>query len=248
MSSPPDYTLTVDELAARASVSVRTVRFYAGRGLLPPPQLEGRLGRYGAVHLARLELVRELQRLGYTLAAIEKYLERIPLDATPDEIALHRALLAPWVPEDAEELDQAELERRIGRPVSDAEIDTLAALGVLKRTDGRTVAGAGQALLSSAVDLLDLDLPPALTLAAAKIVEKHTGALATELQAAFQDHVLRPYAERGKPAEERERLRALMEKLKPVTVQAVVTAFQAAVNQAIRASLPRSSELPQSRD
>lgn len=242
MPLPHDYTLTVDELAARANVSVRTVRFYAGRGLLPPPQLEGRLGRYGQVHLVRLELIRELQRLGYTLAAIEKYLERIPLDARPDEVALHRALLAPWVPEDREELDRAELERRVGRTVTDAEIDTLVSLGVLQRADGRTVAGAGPALLSTAVGLLDLELPPSLTLAAAKIVEKHTRALAGELQAAFQDQVLRPYAERGKPADERERLRALMEKLKPVTVQAVVTAFQAGVNDAIRASLPQPRE------
>ncbi|RBL82271.1 transcriptional regulator, partial [Streptomyces cavourensis] len=30
-------TLTVDELAARAGVTVRTVRFYSTRGLLPPP-------------------------------------------------------------------------------------------------------------------------------------------------------------------------------------------------------------------
>lgn len=29
-------TLTVDELAARAGVTVRTVRFYSTRGLLPP--------------------------------------------------------------------------------------------------------------------------------------------------------------------------------------------------------------------
>lgn len=238
MASPSEHTLTVDELAARANVSVRTVRFYTSRGLLPAPQLDGRLGRYGQMHLARLELIRELQRLGYTLAAIERYLERIPPDAGPDEVALHRALLAPWVPQDREEIDRAELERRAGRPVSDGEIDTLTALHVLERTDNGTVAGAGQALLSSAVDLLDLGLPPALTLAAAKIVEKHTGALAAELQSAFQDQVLRPYAERGKPADEREHLRQLMEKLKPVTVQAVVTAFQAGVNQAIRASLP----------
>ena len=44
--------LTVDQLAARSGTSVRTIRFYTARGLLPPPQLRGRTGLYGADHLA----------------------------------------------------------------------------------------------------------------------------------------------------------------------------------------------------
>lgn len=240
MSDPSAYPMTVDELAARADVSVRTVRFYAGKGLLPPPHLEGRLGRYGSVHLARLELIRELQQLGYTLAAIEGHLARIPEAAGPDEINLHRALLAPWVPEEAEDLDRAELDRRAGRPITDEEIEILTSLGVIRRAPDGTVTGTvGTAILSSAIDLCALDLPTDLKVDTAKIVGAHTGAMAAELQAAFQDRVLRPYAERGKPAEERERLLQLVEKMKPVTLQAVLTAFQAGVNQAIRASIPK---------
>ncbi|MGH3371222.1 MAG: MerR family transcriptional regulator, partial [Nocardioidaceae bacterium] len=32
-----DALLTVDELSARVGMTVRTLRFYAGRGLIPPP-------------------------------------------------------------------------------------------------------------------------------------------------------------------------------------------------------------------
>ena len=65
--------LTVDELAARAGVTVRTVRFYSTKGLLPPPVIgPRRVGRYGRGHLARLALIEELQRQGMTLAAIER--------------------------------------------------------------------------------------------------------------------------------------------------------------------------------
>lgn len=42
-------TLTVDELAARAGVTVRTIRFYSTRGLLPPP----RSGRAASATTAR---------------------------------------------------------------------------------------------------------------------------------------------------------------------------------------------------
>ena len=78
--------LSVEQFAERLGMSVRTVRFYAGRGLLPPPRREGRQGYYGADHIARLELVRELQSHGFTLSAIEGYLENIPSDASPEQV------------------------------------------------------------------------------------------------------------------------------------------------------------------
>jgi DNA-binding transcriptional MerR regulator len=90
-----DGLLTLDELTARVGMSVRNIRFYTSRGLVPPPVRRGRSGYYGPDHVARLELVRELQGHGFTLAAIERYVARIPDDATPSDIALHLSLLAP---------------------------------------------------------------------------------------------------------------------------------------------------------
>src|SRR5580765_1667658 len=75
--------LTVDELAARTGMTVRTVRFYASEGLLPPPTRRGRMAYYDSRHRMRLDLIRSLQEHGYTLAAIQKVLERIPEDASP---------------------------------------------------------------------------------------------------------------------------------------------------------------------
>src|SRR5688500_19752520 len=105
-------TLGVEQLAARVGMTVRTVRFYSGRGLIPPPRREGRNGYYGPDHLARLELVRELQAHGFTLSAIEGYIDRIPADATPAEVALHRTLLAPWAPHLPESVTREVLETR----------------------------------------------------------------------------------------------------------------------------------------
>lgn len=67
---PDDLALTVDELAHRAEVPVRTIREYQTLGLVPPPERRGRIGIYGRTHLARLELIGRLQRRGYSLAGI----------------------------------------------------------------------------------------------------------------------------------------------------------------------------------
>src|SRR3990170_7664700 len=73
---------TVDELAAATGMTVRTTRYYAGLGLLPPPRRRGRMAYYTQAHRGRLELIRALQDHGFTLSAIEKCLARVPADAS----------------------------------------------------------------------------------------------------------------------------------------------------------------------
>src|SRR3954454_682893 len=151
--------LTIDQLAERSGISVRTIRFYAGRGLLPPPQLRGRTGLYGPHHLTRLELVSELSALGFTLSAIESHLERLPPDAGRAELALHRALLTPWVPEEIEEVDRAELEKRAGRALSAEDLDSLRDLGAVTPLPDDRLQLHGAGTLGSALAVLDSDLP-----------------------------------------------------------------------------------------
>lgn len=227
--------LTIDQLADRCGVSVRTIRFYAGKGLLPPPRLRGRLGLYGPDHLARLELISELSALGFSLAAIEGYLARMPASADSEAMALQRALLVPWVPERLEELSPAELDRRCGRSLTPDELDVLEALGVIeRRPESVSVLLHGTASLSAALQSLEIGLPADALRRSHELIAKHTGALAEELMQLFQDEVLQPYRDRGRPATERARLREAFTRLKPITVQGVVAAFGRAVNRTIR--------------
>ena len=216
-----DEELTIDELAARAGVTVRTVRFYSSRGLLPPPKLRGRLGLYGGDHLARLDLIRELQALGFTLSAIERHLERLPADASPDELALQRALIAPWTDDHSEDLDRHEHdrseERRVGHIPGSEQL----------RLPSPAMLGVG-------LQILDLQLPLEMLLQAKEIVEQHTAQIAADLRELFAANVLRPYVERGRPEDERERVRAVTDQLRPLTIQVLVNGFQHAVNNVIR--------------
>jgi DNA-binding transcriptional MerR regulator len=232
-----ELLLTIDQLAERSGITVRTIRFYAGRGLLPPPQLRGRTGLYGPDHLARLELVSELSALGFTLAAIEQHMRRLPPSAGAAELALHRALLTPWVPEQIEDVDHAELERRAGRALGPADVAALEGVGVVRRLDDGRVRLHGPSTLTGGLAVLDSGLPVEVWRHAHALIEKHTAALAEDLMAMFQREVLQPYRDRGRPAEERSRLAAVLTQLKPITVRGVVTAFGRAVNRTIRERL-----------
>jgi DNA-binding transcriptional MerR regulator len=82
----PRYTAS--ELASRVGISVRTVRYYVGEGLLPPPAGRGRGAHFGAGHLTRLRLVRAIQHAGNDLEMIREYLAELGPEDEKAEAAL----------------------------------------------------------------------------------------------------------------------------------------------------------------
>ncbi|QKT06189.1 MerR family transcriptional regulator [Gordonia sp. X0973] len=64
----------INDLAQVSGVSVRDIRVYQDRGLLPPPTIKGRTGWYHDEHLLRLNLVSRMLERGYTFATISELL------------------------------------------------------------------------------------------------------------------------------------------------------------------------------
>jgi DNA-binding transcriptional MerR regulator len=239
-SEAPASLRTVDELAAEAGVSVRTVRFYAGKGLLPPPQLRGRLGLYDDGHLARLRLVRDLQEAGFTLAAIQGFVARMPPDATADDVAVFAAMLTPWVAAAPEPLTRGQLDERAGRAIDDEALADLVAAGSVQiDDDGRVLARPAD--LALGLELLDLGVPRAMLAASQELIGTATGRLAEDLAELLRQHLLRPYLHGELGPEQRAALSGVIERLKPLTIQAVMTAMQSSVDRAVRERVGRSS-------
>lgn len=78
---PIDDQYTLTDLAGLADVTPRTVRYYIGQGLLPAAGQSGPGARYGESHLARLRLIRQLQRQHLPLAEIRSRLSQLDDDA-----------------------------------------------------------------------------------------------------------------------------------------------------------------------
>jgi DNA-binding transcriptional MerR regulator len=79
---------TAAELAVRAGVSERTVRYYVREGLLPAPAGRGRGAHFGSRHLIRLRLIRAIQKAGNNISTIRDYLDELGQDDGKAEAAL----------------------------------------------------------------------------------------------------------------------------------------------------------------
>ena len=72
-----DDQLLISELAERAGVSVRTIRFYISEGLLPAPQAHGRYSLYDEEYLTRIELIKLLKNAYLPLKEIKRMVESL---------------------------------------------------------------------------------------------------------------------------------------------------------------------------
>ena len=123
---------SVDELARAAGSSVRNVRAYQDRGLLPPPERRGRVGVYFDSHLKRLRLISQLLERGYSSANIKELLEAWEQGRDLDHVlGLDQAIIGEWNLETPGSIGFDELQAIFGDELNDRVIDKAQALGLL---------------------------------------------------------------------------------------------------------------------
>jgi len=82
-------TFDLSQLADRAGVSPRTVRYYIQQGLLPSPEAKGPGAHYRNEHLDRLLIIKRLQQDHLPLAEIRRMLEEAEGDPKEMRALLH---------------------------------------------------------------------------------------------------------------------------------------------------------------
>ncbi|RPE42513.1 MerR-like DNA binding protein [Streptomyces sp. Ag109_O5-1] len=129
--------MRIEDLAHRSGTSVRTVRAYQDKGLLPRPERRGRANLYSDVHLTRLHQIADLLARGYTLASIKELLDAWDTGrGLGGVLGLVTEAEGPWTDEEPARLSRADLDARFGSAPDEGAVAEALELGVLEPVDG----------------------------------------------------------------------------------------------------------------
>ncbi|MFF7313291.1 MerR family transcriptional regulator [Streptomyces sp. NPDC008137] len=172
MAEKREYRM--EELARLAGITVRTLRFYRERKLIPPPRREGRIAWYDDHHLARLRTITALLERGHTLSGIAELAEAF--DNGRDVGDLLGVGGAP-TEEEPVHLTPEELADHFAGETTPENLAAAMELGYLG-TDGDEIVHISRRLLDVSSALVHEGIPLADVLDAAKQVRTHADALA----------------------------------------------------------------------
>ena len=187
----------IDELARLAATTVRNVRVYQDRGLLAPPRRRGRVGIYTDAHLARLRLIGQLLRRGYTFANIGEMLAVWERGGDLAEILdLESAVGHPWSDEIPGHITAEQLRESFGATGTEENWARAVALGLLE-PDGERYLVPSPRLLNAGAELVaaGMTLPAVLDLA--ERLRAHVDAVARDMAVTVADHVVTAHLRDG---------------------------------------------------
>lgn len=225
--------LTIDELAHRTGMTARNIRAHQTRGLLPPPELEGRTGFYNSEHVARLELIVDMQEAGFNLGAIKRLLDATPVGSGEEVLRFERALMAPWAPEEPRVLETAELESMLGGQVPPQTIRRAVELGVIVELDDGRYEAPSPGLLRAGAEVVSLGIPVERVIDVFEQLMKHSQGVANVFVELFLNDVWRPFESAGSPEEEWPRVRHALEQLRPLASEVLLGAFHQTMSKTV---------------
>jgi len=231
----------VEELSRRTDVSVRSLRSYQSRGLLPPPEVRGRTGYYGPEHVARVRLVQDLRAAGLKLDGIARMLDD---DVAADEQLLAftqqaRGMFGSGQPATTtiEEL----VERfRIGADEALEVLGSAVRLGLLRESPSGEIEVLGPRLLAAgeaAMATLGLSATEALDLLGR--LRRHADGVAAIYVELFVERVWEPFVASGRPPGEWSDVQRSLDALRDLATGALDATFELAMAHRVDETLGR---------
>ncbi len=220
---------TIDELAGLVGLTVRTTRYYASLGLIPPARRRGRIALYDDRHRVRLLLIRTMQDRGFALSGIEQQLSRIHPDTPAADLELRLAMLSSWAPPPPQIVSREELARHAGRPLSEENLTMLEQLGTTRRVgEGAEARYEILPTFDVGVGLLDLQVPLSTAKAAGDAIREAMNDLVDRLRDIMRTDIIEPLRSEDHTVADAADLERTMTRLRQLTLDAVVGNFQQA--------------------
>lgn len=235
--------MTIDELARRSETTTRNVRAYQTRGLLPPPRVVGRVGYYDEGHLARLKYIAQLQRRGFSLAAIHDLLAAWEQGRSlSDVLEFEGELTTPWVEEKPEIMSRARLEKLFPEIVDDPGLLQRAIdLGIVV-PEGDDFKAISPRQIEIGVELTACGIPLSAVLDEHEKLAANLESIAERFVRVFEKHVWEPFVAEGLPGERLGEITETMRRMRPVASLAVEILLAQSMERQVNASTARQVE------
>jgi DNA-binding transcriptional MerR regulator len=228
----PDGKMTIGELARRTGMTIRNIRAHQTRGLLPPPEVQGRTGYYNEGHVARIELTREMQADGLNLEAIRRVLESTQ-GSSQEIVDFAHALRAPFEDETPEIFEPEELAASWGLDSVDTKLIRRAEkVGVMRVLPDGRIEALSPRLQRSAVALIELGFSAEAGLATAEKLRKQAEGAARAYVDLFAKEIWEPFDRAGRPEEDWPRVRETLDRVRPLASDALLAMFQITMGEA----------------
>lgn len=231
--------LTIEELAAETGITVRNIRSHRARGLLPAPEVRDRVGYYGPRHLARLRMIQELQADGFNLKGIERLLSQ-NVGAAEQFLSFRRAL-DEFDEEQPRTFTREELAARFGGDV-DADLKRAVAVGALVPVEEGRFEAPFPSLLDAAdgVVAAGVSLDHALTVIGK--VRDRCRSISREFVELFLEDIWKPFEADGYPEDRWPAVRAALDQLRPLSLQALAAVYRMSLSGEIEKALGKQLE------
>ena len=237
-----DDRVTIDELARRTGMTVRNIRAHQARGLLPPPEVRGRTGFYGPEHVARIELVKELQADGFNLEAIKKLIDAAPGNSG-EVLRFARAVREPFEDEEPEIVELQDLADRFGGGEAAPKLlDQALRIGLLRDLGEGRFEQRSPRLAEAADELRRLGVSADHLHEVTKRLHRHADGAAQAFIELFLDEVWKPFEKDGRPEERWPEVRDALERLRPMAGDALLAMFQLVMTERVEKAFGREIE------
>ena len=221
-----DGMMTIGELAQRTGMTIRNIRAHQTRGLLPPPEVQGRTGYYSEEHVARIELTREMQAEGLNLEAIRRVLESTG-GSSKEMVDFARAVRAPFEDETPEIFGPAELPAVwLDGDVDRTLLQHSEELGILRELPDGKIEVLSPRLQRTGAELIALGVSPEASLATADKLRKHAEGVARAFVDLFVTEIWEPFDRAGRPEEDWPKVREALDRMRPLASDALLAMFQ----------------------
>ena len=231
VTSDDDNDLTIDELARKIGMTVRNVRAHQSRGLLPPPLLRGRTGYYGADHIARLELIQELQTEGFNLDLIKRLLDGAG-GSSDQLLRFKHALARPYTDEEPANVGIADLIAQWGTADPSLLMKALS-IGLVRQLPNGRFEVPSPRLAKAGLELQRLGVSLDRSLEFTANVREQADRLAQTYVDLFLETVWTPFERAGSPAEGWPEVQDALERLHPLASESLLAVFGMAMKAAV---------------